>query len=261
MHRLPVGRILREAFGFTGRELRGWATIALIPILLNVAVILGYHFLFAGRGAGWLPDLLRNILTMVIDVPFLAAWHRMTLLGPQRAQGVVAYAYRGAEKRFLGFLMMIYLFFLGGMILAPALLVPLAAGRGEGAVLLLMLGLFATLIALTVVGLRWSMVFPAAAVGERIGLARSWQLTRGNGLRLYAVMLGAFLPLIGLGVVMVLVLGLEYAMREGYVMLELLMLVPGFFFGAVLVSALSMAYWHLTGYDPDAFDPQAILKR
>jgi hypothetical protein len=43
--------------------------------------------------------------------------------------------------------------------------------------------------------------------------------------------------------------------------LELLVLVPGFFFGAVLVSALSMAYWHLTGYDPDTFDPQAILKR
>lgn len=261
MHRLPVGRILREAFGFTGRELRSWATIALIPVLLNVVVILGYHFLFAGRGAGWLPDLLRNILTMVIDVPFLTAWHRMTLLGPQRARGVIAYAYRGAETRFLGFLMLIYLFFLVGMILGPALLVPLAAGRGEGAMLPLVLGLFAILIALSVAALRWSMVFPAAAVGERISLAGSWQMTRGNGLRLYVVMLSAFLPLIGLGVVLVLVLGLQYAMREGYMVLELLVLVPGFFFGAVLVSALSMAYWHLTGYDPDTFDPQAILKR
>lgn len=264
MHPIEINKIVREAFGFTNRQLATWITVASIPVLLNAAVIAGFYIVGDGQHAGMFANFLRNILTLAIDVPFLAAWHRMTLLGPGNARGVIGYAYRGAERRFLGFLLLAYLFFLvgslvGGLVIARS---TVAGGGGDqGTVLLAIVFSLALTIALMVVILRWSMVFPAAAVGERLGFAGSWQLTRGNGWRVFATFICIALPYFLLAVAVVLALGLEFSLGPGYVVVELLLLIPGFYFAAVTVSALSMIYWNLTGYDPSTFRIEAIMKR
>lgn len=263
MHAIDILRTVREAFGFTNRQFATWISVALIPVLLNAGVIAGFYVVGEGQPAGMFANFLRNILTLAIDVPFLAAWHRMTLLGPGNARGVIGYSYRGAERRFLGFLLLAYLFFLvgslvGGLIIAQS---TVAGGGDQGTVLLAIILSLALTIALVIVILRWSMVFPAAAVGERLGFAGSWQLTRGNGWRVFAIFICIALPYMLVGVAVVLALGLKFSLGSGYAAVELLLLIPGFYFAAVTVSALSMIYWNLTGYDPSTFRIEAIMKR
>lgn len=264
MHAINVLRTVREAFGFTNRQLTTWIVAVSVPLVLNAVVIAGFYFLGDGQRGGIFADFLRNLLTLAIDVPFLTAWHRMTLLGPDNARGVIGYAYRGAERRYLGLLLLVYLFFLvgsvlGGLIIAQSTIS--SGSGGEDTILLAIILSLALTIALLIVSLRWSMVFPAAAVGERLGFAGSWQLTRGYGLRLFAVVFCIALPFFMFGIALVLALGLDFAVGPGYVFVELLLLVPGLYFAAVIVSALSMIYWNITGYDPSTFKVESILKR
>lgn len=264
MHAIDVLRTVRDAFAFTNRQIVTWITVASIPLLLNAVVIGVFHAIGGGQPGGVFGDFLRNLLTLAINVPFLTAWHRMTLLGPDNARGAIGYAYRGAERRYLGMLLLVFLFYLvgslvGGLIIAQ--LAMAAAGAGAAAVLLAVGLSLALTIALLIVILRWSMVFPAAAVGERLDFAGSRRLTQGNGWRLLAIFVCVALPFLLSGVALVLMLGLEFAVGSGYVALELAILIAGFYFAAVTVSALSMVYWRLTGYDPSTFRMEAIMKR
>ena len=261
MHAISVLRTVREAFGFTNRQIATWIAVASIPLLLNAVLIGGFYAVGDGQRGGIFADFLRNLLALAIYVPFLSAWHRMTLLGPDNARGVIGYAYRGAERRFLGFLLLAYLFFLLGSILGSALIVPLVltGGEGPGAVMLAVVLSLALTAVLAYVILRWSMVFPAISVGERLGFAGSWRLTRGHGGRIFLTTVLIFLPLFAVAAAVISIVGLGTALGPGYVFVELLLLIPGLYIAAVTVSALSMIYWHLTGYDPSTFRPEAIL--
>lgn len=269
MHAIDVLRTVRDAFAFTNRQIVTWITVASIPLLLNAVVIGVFHAIGGGQPGGVFGDFLRNLLTLAINVPFLTAWHRLTLLGPDNARGAIGYAYRGAERRYLGMLLLVFLFYLVGSLVGGLIIAQLAmaaagaggAGGGGGAVLLAVVLSLALTIALLIVILRWSMVFPAAAVGERLDFAGSRRLTQGNGWRLLAIFVCVALPFLLFGVALVLMLGLEFAVGSGYVALELAILIAGFYFAAVTVSALSMVYWRLTGYDPSTFRMEAIMKR
>lgn len=262
MHAIDVLRTVRDAFAFTNRQIVTWITVASIPLLLNAVVIGVFHAIGGGQPGGVFGDFLRNLLTLAINVPFLTAWHRMTLLGPDNARGAIGYAYRGAERRYLGMLLLVFLFYLVGSLVGGLIIAQLAmAAAGAGAVLLAVGLSLALTIALLIVILRWSMVFPAAAVGERLDFAGSRRLTQGNGWRLLAIFVCVALPFLLSGVALVLMLGLEFAVGSGYVALELAILIAGFYFAAVTVSALSMVYWRLTGYDPSTFRMEAIMKR
>lgn len=262
MHAIDVLRTVRDAFAFTNRQIVTWITVASIPLLLNAVVIGVFHAIGGGQPGGVFGDFLRNLLTLAINVPFLTAWHRLTLLGPDNARGAIGYAYRGAERRYLGMLLLVFLFYLVGSLVGGLIIAQLAmAAAGAGAVLLAVGLSLALTIALLIVILRWSMVFPAAAVGERLDFAGSRRLTQGNGWRLLAIFVCVALPFLLSGVALVLMLGLEFAVGSGYVALELAILIAGFYFAAVTVSALSMVYWRLTGYDPSTFRMEAIMKR
>lgn len=263
MPAISILRTVREAFGFTNRQIATWISVASIPLLLNAVVIGGVYIASDGQRGSVFAEFVRNLLTLAIDVPFLAAWHRMTLLGPDNARGVIGYAYRGAERRYLGFLMLAYLFFLVGSMVGSVLIVPLAmtGGEGPGTILIAVVLSIALTVMLAYVLLRWSMAFPAISVGERLGFTGSWQLTSGHGGRIFLTLMTVFLPMFAIAAAVVSIVGLRSVLGPGYVVVELMMLIPGFYFAAVAVSALSMIYWHLTGYDPSTFRVEAIMKR
>lgn len=263
MQKIETMRIVREAFRFTNRNLAVWFAMAFLPMALNGAVILGYYALFGNRGGGLLADFLRNLLALTIYVPFLTAWIRMTLLGRDRARGVTGYAFRAAESRFLGLFLLAFLFFFVGSIVGSALTLPLLAGAANQQEVLMRAAVInlALMIGLAFVVLRWSLSFPAAAIGERLGFKASWKLTRKSGWRIFLALAIVFLPLLAVAVIVISFVGLEYVFSGGYVFVELAMLVPGYYIAAIMVSALAMIYWHLTDYDPSTFDPEAIRRR
>ena len=166
MPAIGILRTVGEAFGFTNRRILTWIALASIPLLLNAVVIAGLYIASDGQRGSVFAEFVRNLLTLAIDVPFLAAWHRMTLLGPDNARGVIGYASRGAERRYLGFLMLAYLFFLVGSILGSVLIVPLAmtGGEGPGTILIAVVLSLALTAMLVYVLLRWSMAYPAISV-------------------------------------------------------------------------------------------------
>jgi hypothetical protein len=58
-----------------------------------------------------------------------------------------------------------------------------------------------------VVFFRLLLALPAAAIGKRHGLARSWQLTRGNLFAMALILLASFLPQVAFGFVVLLAFG------------------------------------------------------
>lgn len=115
---------------------------------------------------------------------------------------------------------------------------------------------------------RLSLVFPAAAVDQKLGLAGSWRLTRGSGLKLYAVLivitilvfLGSAIGIFVINSVTALVYGAEnlVAMDQGRLdwVSVALFSTPSFLGGlafqylglALLIGALSAAYAKLSGW-------------
>ena len=111
---------------------------------------------------------------------------------------------------------------------------------------LLLVGLF--------LGVRLILVFPAIAIGDReISLQRSWQLTRGNGWRLFLAFLASCLPLMLLKYAVVAAAGYALAGKaSGHNLPELAILMPlflvlDFLNTAAAVGFMSRAYEAFTG--------------
>lgn len=146
---------------------------------------------------------------------FAVACHRLVLLGSDSAAPTFVPRWESRSWKFLIYLAILELI----LVVAPALLAELffndfefadsqAEEVGDEEFDLLFLGIYlvffvSALLAilfifapLTYVWMRFSFVFPATAVDQNFGFARSWHETRKHGLRLTALVLFVSVPFI-----------------------------------------------------------------
>lgn len=198
---------------------------------------------------------LAELVALPLLVAFAVAWHRASLSADPAGRGEAG-RFGRRELRYLGMLLgllVILLLFLifGGILYLLASSGSAQAAAARPAMLWLIGGL---LLAGLFFGVRFILVFPAIAVGDReISLRRSWQLTRGNGARLFLAFLATCLPLMLLKYAVVVSAG--YALvsgPSGHGLSELAILMPlflvlDFLNTAAAVGFMSQAYRAFTG--------------
>lgn len=263
-------------------NLRHFPRAVLAPLLLSLLLLL-LQIRFGTplvQEAGAPPptpsplDLLLSFAGLVPYVIFAVAWHRLVLLGPARGRPDLQPSWRRRHLHFLGYLLLLGL--MAGLALvilgiAASLLLPDPAPGAEPGGARPLLALAVTLLLLLLVGwftLRLCFVLPARALDERYGLSDSWRQTRGQGLRILAVLVlvqvAIAIPslivvtLIGAGsgvVSLVNEMGGGHVLEAGILLLGVLpVLVLGFLASylatALGVTVLSQAFKTCSGWQP-----------
>ena len=255
----------------------------LAPLLLTLLILLlqirfGTPLVQTQGSAPPAPSLTDYLLSFAGLVPyviFAVAWHRLVLLGP--SHGLPAYQPSWGRRHFYFLGYMLLLGVIAGLVLgvlgfAASLLLrggsgPEATGGGS----LLALAVF--LLLLLLVGwftMRLCFVLPARALEERYGLSDSWRQTRGQGLRILAVLVIVQLviaipsvivvSLIGAGTGVMAVInqmGSGHTLEAGILLIGVLpVLVLGFLASylatALGVTVLSQAFKTCSGWQPPA---------
>lgn len=193
--KLPFGETLGGTFAIVFDRLWMFIKALIVPLLLGI----GFAVIGGVLAEISLPLLLAwQILAMLPLAILGVAYCRLALLG--RAAGALprpllgrrtwvffGYALLLGIATLLPVLAILLLVFGDQMTMAPGAVQDptVAARRGLG--LFSLMPFFA--LVLTYLLTRLSLVFPAVAVDEKLGLRGSWRLTRGrNGLKLYAVL-------------------------------------------------------------------------
>ncbi|MFP5409996.1 MAG: hypothetical protein ACLGG6_03385 [Gammaproteobacteria bacterium] len=157
-----------------------WLVVA-AAVVKSTATWLAFKLLDPLEAAG-----LYKILSLLVYTLLAVNVHRVLL----RAENPVLSRWTMRETRFLGWLLVIYVYFalifaLFGLVIGSVTEDPLdfIDGGWTAVLAFLLLGLPGAYL-----GARLSMLLPATAVDKRQGFAWSWALTDGNGLRLVALL-------------------------------------------------------------------------
>lgn len=199
--RAIVNEALRHFVDNLGRAAR----LALIPFFAMCAIDAAQNpaiFPIEGLdGAGRLALAFAMVpLPYVVAVPMLAAWQRSALLGTVARPHDLAYRIGAREMRFLGWVALFagiglclryaayWLFSKGHVFVTGQGYQSIISGQGVTA-LLQSFWLVVPQWFVYALLLRFTLVFPATAIGRHLSPAASWRRTHGIGLQL----IGAFL--------------------------------------------------------------------
>jgi hypothetical protein len=217
MNKLPVGQTIRFAYVFTFGEIGTVIGLTWIPTVINAVasffVFKGYSVVDPGNaGAQAMAGMQLGSMFLYFFVAFLlAAVMAVAItrqaLGLRKGTAFAHFSLGNAEWRVFGGFFGLYMIFL--LFLAAFAMIGLLAAVGAGAAVkgnaaastlvgsvVAVLGL-AGFCALIYAFVRLSFLFIPAAVNEgEFGLTRSWELTRGNFWRIFAVGLAVLTPLL-----------------------------------------------------------------
>ncbi|MBT3791094.1 MAG: hypothetical protein HN725_01490 [Alphaproteobacteria bacterium] len=257
--KLPVWRTIVRAWAIVFRRLNIFVALAAIPMALTWLI----QFIGADLVESWhLPGRVRIVIEepfrWVFWTVFSVAWHRYALLGHRDSRRMFQFQLGTREIKFMAY--------------ASVLAVPLLLARvpllyfGDQVpelplpYLILMLVLVITGIT---VGIRFSFVFPSVSVERKTGLKQAWGETSGSGWRIFWA---SFLASIPLGVLdrlareLVLMMepivtrtgqsAWENPLGHWMIGLSIAQLILTFFFTAVLVSVLCIAFRRQTEWEP-----------
>ena len=200
-------------------------------------------------------DLLFNLLEAVPYVFFAVAWHRLVLMGSERATPPWAPSWKVRHWIFCGYLILLNLMLASGVIVA---VVAVYVVGPNPAVPILLAALFAAGWFMA----RFSFVLPARALDETYGFGDSWRQTRGQGLRI----LGAFVFALSVFLLAVLIAGLilafvgalvggaetfEFstdALMSGSLPEQGLGILLGYVFSAIGITVISLAFKTCSGW-------------
>lgn len=231
---LPVWKVILGAFAVVWLMKGQFLNKISISILALVA--LGYVQSLAGNawsGAG----LLFGFLQLCVYAYFAVICHRMVLLGGKSVPVLGVRKWTSRETRFLGWLVGIYVM-AGAVTLVlgvlAASLSPLVK-TGESTTLIWLF------VATDIPGLyllsRLSVIFPATAVDERPDIKWAWDITHGNGWRLFTVV--GVLPVV-MGLLLSLLQRPDSTLTE-----DLLVSLLSFIALTVEIAAISLSYREL----------------
>jgi hypothetical protein len=188
---LPIGETAGWAYRLVFRQFSGFLTALAFPfLLLALAQVLSFGLPESGLAILLLPIFLASYCL------FSVAWLRFVLLGPEEGRIAFLSRWRGYHWRFLGAsLILTLIVLLMQMAFMMVFSVVSSAAPGVMAAAVMIAGPLLMLI----VYLRLSFILPAAAVEEPYSLGLSWAHTRGQSLRLLAVLLAVlpiFIPMV-----------------------------------------------------------------
>lgn len=266
---LPIGATVRESYGkIFGTYLGDLPTACLVPFLM--AMLIGAVQIQLGLTGSvfqqtqaissaqfW--SFLTFPVEMIPGVLFAVAWHRLILLGPDRAKPKVWSGWSSRHWLFFGYsLLFLVIGFVGGVV--GALLITLIFRDFVAAVLVLVLVFFLFWFCF-----RLSLVFPSAAIERHYDLGTSWRDTRRQGLRLLFGCVVVMLPVIALEVVATLLLSnqlpstaeADFASKSFALSLSEAAIanVLAFVTAALGVTYLSISFRTITGWEPKPKTP------
>lgn len=275
MKQLPVLGTVTDAYAFVRENWRDFLLLAFLPVaigaiaetMLRAFFIPGAELPVDSEVAGGLRPGLGSVISalvaLVLYVMFAVAWHRRFLAQEQTTVGT-ALRWGPRQMRFLArFLALAMVMIAVGFVLAGSLTVGAVAAAGSGTGPVKLLALFGALVGIMLVYSRLLLIFPAAALDERMSLTDSWRLTRGNSWRMVGI---SFLPFFPIWIVSALVsvpilaavsaLGLAGSLTATLVasLLEQVFVFAGV---AVTVSALSIAYRDFKATGSSAIAPSS----
>ncbi len=188
-------------------------------------------------------SVLRMVAMLVVNVIaitlFAVSWHRLSLLGekPRLVPKI------GSEHTRFAWLSLALIF--GTTVIALSG-VTLAFAGPAGLVVLF------AFIAIVVVYVKLSMMFPAAALDAPCSMGDSWRMTKGTSLSLFwAIVLGSFPILLVLLLVSVILTGIVAAIFQGTILGTWVLLaiqsVLSYLPWAITIGIVSIAYSKLAG--------------
>lgn len=259
MSKISVGGTITNALNFTNQHSSTLLRIAIIPLLLAALIaliVVTSDVVLYRTDPNNFVSSVGDMLTLIVTVPFITAWHRVTLLGRVGAEGSISYAFRFSEIVYIGYLCVVFAIPLGSVLIIALVIGGILYGGGAIGALWLFFNvlLLVAIVFSFVVWVRFSLVFPSVSVGARMGLSQAWNASRGNGWRILWVFLVVSLPLFVIRTI------LEFVGVQGtWTIIERLLILPvELYFLAVFISALSMIFRQITNYDASTFSLRRI---
>jgi hypothetical protein len=204
--------------------------MAFLPYLIVLAAeLLAWLVTGGGFFGRLLAGLIHAVVLLIFGTVFIVRWHRFVLLGESVSGGLIPSGWTP--------------FVIAGIKLG----IVLVAGWVALIVVAALPPHFLTNprsmiggIALALLALRLSLIFPAAAIERPLGLQAAWGWVEGNFWRLFACALACYLPF----VVVQLVLGWIAAIFPSllWIVFEALRLATAFVGSAVVAALLSHVY-------------------
>jgi hypothetical protein len=242
--RLPIWRLVTLSYVDVWRALRAMPVLfgcaALISLAVTVVMQLLPHRLESGPAFGTLSSIVENVMTYFCLTPVMIAIHRFIIRGDATRNYTVDFK----DKAFLPFFawaMALSLIFS----LVFALNELLNAGSGHPTIATVAVVAVLACLAAVWLPLRLMVLFPAIAVGASgATAANAFADTKGYGLRLFAIVILASIPVIVVGVLAALALG-RGAMTRGsvpFVIGDVLGALMGTFIMAISVVIASHIY-------------------
>jgi hypothetical protein len=215
--RLPVGPTIRSAYAFTFGEIGTVIGLIWIPTLINAV---GSFFVFQSYGAtqaspegvpmmggSYVGLTFLYFLVAFLLVAMIAVAIAKQVLGKRSGTPIAYFSLGNAELRVFGGMFCLYLLLVLFVLILAVVLVVAAIGGGavakQNAAAIPFVGALvgilsiAGLCAMIYIFVRLSFLFvPAAITDGEFGLARSWELTKGNFWRILAVGLAVILPVL-----------------------------------------------------------------
>ncbi len=263
--KLRTWQTAQSAYGFVFKHQTEFWRLAMLPMAIFCVVIvvvystIGVEFANSVLGGG-LADLLLTILVL----PFIVAWHRLILVGPEAVAGHRGLVYGRREGMFFVWIIIFTILFL--VLILPFIMIPIltileaeAAQDTEAQADPFAMILPAMIIFLVTIPVwRLSFVFPSLAIDRGASIKGAWSLTRGNTFRLaFAMSILIILPvrIVFEGVadaasfLLTQILGPETVTGPAVALNWAVTLFERFFMGALVASFLSLTYLILTTDD------------
>ncbi|MDE2227650.1 MAG: hypothetical protein KGL11_01235 [Alphaproteobacteria bacterium] len=190
----------RAVFSRLGAVLEiGWLPLLILLGVSIVPAVLPVDFGADNTALRALPDFLDLVAGALCLNAFGVRWYQAQLFGHA---GAAARPWVGPWGRFLLYTFVLYVV-LGAAVASVFVLATAAQDRGLAIEIVSFLVDLAVAVALLFTMARLSLLFPAAAAGEPIGLRGAWRATRGNAWRIVLCWFFATAPLlIGVQIVM-----------------------------------------------------------
>jgi hypothetical protein len=212
MNKLPIVLVLREAYDFLLARYSTFRLLALPGIVIlaiaDTALAALSTSLWEGLGQPADPPTPEQVeaansiagltvfywlLSSGVIILFSVAWYRLCLIAEQFPSVGAAYRWKGRHGAFLVATLKVTLMIVPAILIVGTLVAAIS-GQGDSPER-------AVSVALAPMGLvgawlyaRFSLMFPAVSIDRKPTLGEGWELSKGNGLSLLAIIILAALP-------------------------------------------------------------------
>jgi len=213
--KLPVWHTAKAAYLVIFHNPLLAVKLGIVPLVFFFWIILQGYFWGGMTVADLTATMADNIGVIILiygvsclfylaTIPMITAWHRMVILGHADLDSRIRYSIRRNEWSYLwkatlfGLLILLIYFLvsmatiLAGIVIA-VVFPPAIQGTSSASIFVIMI-VVPVLLVVCGFALRFSLVFPASAVGKPIGFRESWRKSRSNTWRLFAAVCLGFLP-------------------------------------------------------------------